>query len=100
MATLNFFTVAWKGNLPIISSLRRVRTLPEHDGAILTVETVARFNTGQGWSLDNFEGLANLGDGRVLMVSDDNTRALQSTLLAQFRLLSPSSFDESAEKTR
>ena len=87
--------------VPIISSLRRVRELPDTDGAILSVETVARFNTGQGWSLDNFEGLALLDGDRVVMVSDDNRRALQSTLLAQFRLLpdSPAS-DVAGDSTR
>lgn len=73
--------------VPFVSSLRRVRELPAADGATLAVETVARLNTGQGWSLDNFEGLALLGPDRVVMVSDDNRRALQSTLLAEFRLL-------------
>ncbi len=75
--------------VPFISSIRRIRELPDQDGAVLEVDTVARFNTGQGWVLDNFEGLAAIGDDRIVMVSDDNTRALQSTLLAQFRLLAP-----------
>ena len=73
--------------VPFISTLRRVPSLPDTDGAILQVETVVRLNTGQGWSLDNFEGLALLDRDRVVIVSDDNRRALQSTLLAQFKLL-------------
>jgi hypothetical protein len=73
--------------IPFITTIRRIRTLPVENGATLGVQTVARFNTGQGWSLDNFEGLALQDNGRILMVSDDNARALQSTLLAAFRLL-------------
>jgi len=73
--------------VPIITTVRRIHTLPALDGATLEPMTVVRFSTGHGWSLDNFEGLAYQGGGRVLMVSDDNTRALQSTLLVAFRLL-------------
>ena len=73
--------------VPIITTLRRVPSLPQHDGALLQVETVARFSTGQGWALDNFEGLTRQRGQRILIVSDDNTHALQSTLLAAFELI-------------
>ncbi len=73
--------------VPFIISLRRVRALPGDDGALLHVETLARFSTGQGWALDNFEGLAVQDGRRILMVSDDNARSFQSTLLAAFELL-------------
>ncbi len=73
--------------VPFITTLRRVPSLPGEDGALLEPVTVARLNTGQGWALDNFEGVALLPGGRLLMVSDDNTRAVQATLLAAFELL-------------
>lgn len=73
--------------VPVITSLRRIRVLPERDGALLDVHTVARFSTGQGWALDNFEGLAVLPGNRIVLVSDDNARAFQSTLLAAFELI-------------
>lgn len=72
--------------VPFITTLRRVAQLPDAAGATLAPATVARLNTGQGWSLDNFEGIADLGDGRIVIVSDDNFQAVQSTLLAAFEL--------------
>lgn len=73
--------------VPVISTLRRIASLPGTTDELLKPQTVARFNSGQGWYLDNFEGLAHLGDGRIIIVSDDNTKSLQSTLLAAFELL-------------
>lgn len=73
--------------VPVITTLRRVQVLPDADGATLQVDTVARFSTGQGWSLDNFEGLTRQRGQRILIVSDDNARGFQSTLLAAFELI-------------
>jgi hypothetical protein len=73
--------------VPVISTLRRIAKLPDETGALLAPKTIARFNSGQGWFLDNFEGLVHLGQGRILMISDDNTKFIQSTLLAAFELL-------------
>ena len=73
--------------IPVISTLRRIATLPEQTGALLAPQTIARFSSGEEWYLDNFEGLTHLGDGRILIVSDDNSSAFQSTLLAAFALL-------------
>lgn len=44
------------------------------------------FSTGDGWQLDNFEGLAALGENRFLMISDDNQSKLQRTVLVLFRV--------------
>ena len=73
--------------VPIIINIRRIPRLPAVDGGSVSVHTVARFNSGQGWSLDNFEGLTHQRGDRILTVSDDNGRALQSTLLMAMRLL-------------
>ena len=73
--------------VPVITTLRRVRALPPNPGAELAVETVARFSTGDGWALDNFEGLTVQSGKRILMVSDDNGRGFQVTLLAAFEML-------------
>lgn len=73
--------------VPVISTLRRIDKLPDDNGALLAPRTIARFNSGQGWFLDNFEGLTAIGGGRILIISDDNTKALQSSLLAAFQLL-------------
>ncbi len=86
--------------VPFISTLRRVAAFPSADGAALEARTVVRFSTGEGWQLDNFEGLALLGGGRILLVSDDNARAYQSTLLAAFQLLDPPDSSASAGHDR
>lgn len=44
------------------------------------------FSTADGWQLDNFEGLATLGDNHFLMVSDDNQSRFQRTVLVLFRV--------------
>lgn len=73
---------------PRVSTLRRVAALPE-PGARLAPETVARFSSARGWRVDNFEGLARYEGNRYFMVSDDNERASQRTLLVHFELLEP-----------
>lgn len=70
---------------PLVISLRRVR-LPDGPEP-LQVENVAVLDTSQGWLLDNFEGLAQRDERHFFMVSDDNSNALQNTLLAYFELL-------------
>lgn len=75
---------------PLVISLRRTKLsdAPSPDGqTLLSVEDVAIFSTSQGWLLDNFEGLAQHEKGRFFMISDDNRRFLQSTLLVYFELL-------------
>ncbi|MDG4550009.1 MAG: esterase-like activity of phytase family protein [Candidatus Contendobacter sp.] len=76
---------------PLIISLRRTEPLPA-PGARRTppqVADVAVFDSGRGWLLDNFEGLAHHRDWRFFMVSDDNCNAWQATLLVYFELDPP-----------
>lgn len=47
---------------------------------------LADFKSTDGWNLDNFEGLAQVGENLYLMVSDDNGSFLQKTLLVLFRI--------------
>ena len=75
--------------IPFITTLRRVRQFPAEDGAPLEVETVARFNTGQGWSLDNFEGLTQQRGRRILMVSDDKIGRDDRSVFALLRVTAP-----------
>lgn len=71
---------------PLIISLRRV-TLPSGETATpLPVADVAVFDSSQGWLLDNFEGLTRYRGPRFFMISDDNCKPWQSTLLVQFEL--------------
>ncbi len=53
---------------------------------ICRTEALLSVSTDDGWALDNFEGLTALGDGRYLMVSDDNDNFFQQTILVLFRL--------------
>ena len=48
---------------------------------------VAVFDTGKGWFMDNFEGLAHHRGKRYFMVSDDNQRGIQLSLLVYFQLI-------------
>ncbi|SHF30620.1 hypothetical protein SAMN02745148_02302 [Modicisalibacter ilicicola DSM 19980] len=68
---------------PLVISLRRV-TLDSN--ARIEVETLAQLSSGDGWRLDNFEGLTRLAGNRYLMVSDDNFSLVQETLLSCFEL--------------
>lgn len=74
---------------PVIFAIRRLRVDPARQpgGGAAAVEDVAVLDNTQGWSVDNFEGLAHHRDNRYFMVSDDNNSALQSTLLVYFEIL-------------
>ncbi len=48
------------------------------------VTTLAVLDSSQGWSVDNFEGLARHRGLKFFMVSDNNFSALQKTLLVYF----------------
>ncbi len=68
---------------PIVITLKSIRWRASEG---IAVTSLARLSGGEGWHLDNFEGLTALGAGRYLMVSDDNFSTLQRTLLACFRV--------------
>jgi len=53
----------------------------------IRVDEIADLDTGEGWRLDNFEGLAHHREQRYFMVSDDNRSPLQKTLLVYFEIL-------------
>ncbi|WP_162617965.1 esterase-like activity of phytase family protein [Salinicola halophilus] len=67
----------------VVINLRRAALAK--NGSV-TVTDLARLSNGEGWSVDNFEGLTRIGDGRYLMVSDDNFSLLQRTLLSCFTI--------------
>lgn len=71
---------------PLVVSLRQVSLA---SNARLEVTTLARLSTGEGWRLDNFEGLTALSDRHFLMISDDNFSLAQQTLLSCFELPPP-----------
>jgi len=70
---------------PLIISLRRMTLC--RSGKDCPVETIAEFNSGQGWYLDNFEGLSHHHGNHFFMVSDDNNSFLQQTILVYFEII-------------
>jgi hypothetical protein len=75
---------------PMYIVLRRTEPLPAPGSDVpLRSEVVAEFGTHKGWFIDNFEGLTRHRGQRFFMVSDNNRKALQRTLLLYFELLDP-----------
>ena len=72
--------------LPIVIALRHTRLDTRKAGGLLPVTTLAVLDSSQGWSVDNFEGLARHRGLEFFMVSDDNFNDLQRTLLVYFGL--------------
>jgi len=73
--------------VPFITTLKHIHSLGPGRGETVSVETVARLSTSQGWDLDNFEGLTRHTGNRFFMISDDNGVIYQSTLLSYFEVL-------------
>lgn len=72
---------------PLVISLRQVMLNQCDKSSQCKTRDLAVFNSGDGWNIDNFEGLAHLGGNRYLMVSDDNKNPLQQTLLVMFDIM-------------
>lgn len=71
---------------PLIIALSRV-SLPTLPGHSARQEEIARFDTTQGWAMDNFESVARHQGNRYFMISDDNAHPLQHSLLVYFEIL-------------
>lgn len=54
---------------------------------VCSSKTLTKLDSKKGWNIDNFEGLASLGDNRFLMISDNNNNPKQKTLLVLFEVL-------------
>lgn len=72
--------------IPITINLRRLKLEQCNKKRECETEIIASFNGGDGWLLDNFEGLAHLKDNQYLMVSDNNENPLQRTILVLFEV--------------
>jgi len=70
---------------PIVITLREVQIGRCRQGFCPT-KVLARLDSGKGWAVDNFEGLAKVGPNRFVMVSDDNDNFYQKTLLIYFEV--------------
>jgi len=79
------FVSMWQ---PFIISLRHLSSLADstQKQPAAEVELIAEFNNLHGWQIDNFEGLTHHKDNYFFMVSDDNERQLQRSLLSYFEM--------------
>lgn len=71
---------------PLVITLKKVMIKKCKNGMCPT-KMIAKMNNHQGWSIDNFEGLAKVGKHRYVMISDDNENFFQKTLLIYFEVL-------------
>ncbi|WP_456459075.1 esterase-like activity of phytase family protein [Nitratifractor sp.] len=71
---------------PRVITLRMVR-IDHCRGGLCPTKVLARFDSSEGWAVDNFEGLAKVGPNRFVMISDDNDNFFQKTLLIYFEVL-------------
>ena len=79
---------AWSGLFsPLVISLRQLQVNRCDNTQQCSVKDLAVFSTGDGWNVDNFEGLTHLSGNQYLMVSDDNKSPLQQSLLVLFEIL-------------
>ncbi|WP_260293963.1 esterase-like activity of phytase family protein [Sedimenticola hydrogenitrophicus] len=73
---------------PWVISLTRIRATDLATGSTMDTETIARFDSGQGWLMQNMEGLTRHREMRFFMVSDDGSLPWAQTQLLYFRIVS------------
>ncbi|MBA3492837.1 MAG: esterase-like activity of phytase family protein [Gammaproteobacteria bacterium] len=71
---------------PIVFAIRRLSLNSAPPGSV-AVEEVVQFNPEDGWTVDNYEGIARHEGNRYFLVSDDNQNLIQRTLLLYFEIL-------------
>ena len=65
---------------------QRVITISQLNLKTNRYKILAKFDTRDGWNIDNFEGLTKVSKNKYLMISDDNGSFLQKTLLVLFEV--------------
>ncbi len=79
---------AYNGLLsPVVISLRQLNIQKCASSKLCDTSLIAKFDSSEGWILDNFEGLTHIRDNQYLMVSDNNNSPLQKTILVLFEVL-------------
>lgn len=68
-------------------ALKRVRLSAANAGSALKPERLVSLDTGNGFQIDNFEGIAAHRANRFFLVSDNNDLFIQRTLLLYIELL-------------
>ena len=71
---------------PFVSAVRRLLLNSAQPGSA-AVEELVQFNREDGWTVDNYEGIARHEGNRYFLVSDDNENPIQRTLLLYFEIL-------------
>lgn len=87
---------------PIVISLRKTWLTPgclESRNTKCRTEPIVRLSSAEGWSVDNFEGLARHKGNRFFIVSDNNNTWLQRSLLSYFEILPPEKREKPAKKS-
>lgn len=74
---------------PWVISLARIPQAKLLQSQTIQPDAVARFDSSQGWLLQNFEGLTRHQGQRFFMVSDDGNKPWAQTQLLYFELLEP-----------
>ena len=78
---------AWAGFFhPLVINLSEVMINNCAEGKICSVKKIAKLSTADSWRLDNFEGLTRFKKDLYLMISDDNAKPIQNTILVLFKL--------------
>jgi len=78
---------AWAGIFhPLVINLSEIMINNCTQGKICSVKKIAKLSTADSWRLDNFEGLTRFKKDLYLMVSDDNAKPIQNTILVLFKL--------------
>ena len=73
--------------IPVVINLRRLQLDQCNKDRLCKAEAIARFDASDGWSIDNFEGLAHYKDNQYFMISDDNNSIFQKTILVLFEVI-------------
>jgi len=73
--------------IPWVITLSHIQPTKENRNQVLTARVVARFDSGEGWVINNFEGLTRTQGNRFFMVSDNGGMQLLPTQLLYFELL-------------
>lgn len=71
---------------PFVITLKKLYLNQCNQHNVCPTKVLAEFNSYKGWAVNNYEGLTRVGKNRYLMVSDNNNKAILSTMLVYFEV--------------
>jgi hypothetical protein len=78
---------AWAGvNNPVVITLAEIPIENCKSKLLCNAKELASLSSAEGWTLDNFEGLAHYQGNQYLMISDDNDKKFQTMVLVLFEV--------------